>query len=161
MPNANRDVGHQFERDVAAYCRANGMPRAERKSDPGFSARGHVSPDSGDIRGIPGVCIQAKRLVKSAPRGLCGKALTNVMAEAAQQADAAGAALWLVIEKRPGHLIGECWAHLAANMFSALAFGIDPYSPVWSTYTHPIRIEFRHIVKHVAEFSAMCAEVAA
>lgn len=155
MPNANRDKGLGYERDVATYCRDNGMPGAERRVATGFRVKDRASADLGDIRGIPGICIQAKYLAKP----LAGKALADVMAEASMQAEAAGAALYLVVEKRHGHAnVGDSWAHLPSNLFVALAFGVDPYDKLWVDYTYPVRTELRNIITHLADFSAMCAD---
>ena len=158
MPNANRDKGLKSERDVAAYCRAHGMPKAERRVAAGWDAGHRSDADLGDIKGIPGVCLQVKNVSGKYPRGLAGKALDELLIMTAMQTTASGAALGLLIEKRAGHASpGDWWVHVPAHMFAALIFGIDPFSPPWDAYTPAIRIEFRHIVKHVAEFSAMCA----
>lgn len=158
---ANRNKGARFEREVASYCRAHSMPGADRKVVTGWRAGERSSADAGDIRGIPGVCLQAKNVVKQYPRGLAGKALLGIMAETAAQAEEMGAAIWLIVEKRAGHLIGECWVHMPANTFAALVFGIDPFSPQWAEIVWPVRIEFSRIVDKLAAFSATCAEVAA
>jgi hypothetical protein len=158
MPNANRNKGLWYERDVAGYCRDNGMPDAERKIATGFRTKDRTSPDLGDIRGVPGVCIQAKYLAKP----LAGKALADTMAETRAQADASGAALYLVIEKRHGHAnVGESWAHMPANLFASLITPQCPYTGPLAGFTFPVRVELRHIVHHIAEFSRVCSEVAA
>lgn len=156
MANANRDKGLKFERAIAAYYRANGMPSAERKVATGFRTKDRTSADLGDIRDVPGICTQAKYLAKP----LTGKALADVMEETRGQAEAAGAALYLVIEKRHGHAdIGDSWAHVPANLFVALAFGIDPYGKLWADYTYPVRIELCNIITHLAHFSASCTNL--
>jgi hypothetical protein len=158
MPNANRNKGLWFERAIAAYYRANGMPDAERKVATGFRTNNRVSADRGDIRDVPGICTQAKYMAKP----LAGKALIDVMAEARAQADASGAALYLVVEKRHGHAdVGESWAHMPANLFASLITPQCPYTGPLAGFTFPVRVELRHIVHHIAEFSRMCSEVAA
>lgn len=155
MPNANRDKGLIAERDVARYCRSHGMPGAERSVSTGWKTGGRSLADTGDIKGVPGVCIQIKNLSKP----LAGKALADAMLEVLTQAEAAGAALPLLLEKRSGHASpGEWWAHLPGYLFAGLAFGLDPYSGpcVWSMF--PVRIEFHHIVDRVAAFSRMCEQ---
>lgn len=162
MPNANRDKGLRTERDVAAYCRANGMPGAERSVSTGWRSRGRQLADLGDIKGIPGVCLQVRNVVKSHPRGLAGKALLEMMAQTRMQGEAAGAALAILLEKRAGHAdVGQWWVHVPANLMAALLVGADPYSFPLCTITYPVRLEMRHIVKSLAKFSAMCSEVAA
>lgn len=162
MPNANRDKGIKSERDVAAYCRAHGMLGAERSVSTGWKTRGRHLADVGDIKGIPGVCVQVRNVVRQHPKGLAGKALLEMLAETRIQGQAAGAALAILIEKRAGHAdVGEWWVHIPANLMAALLIGADPYSFPLCTITYPIRLEMRHIVKSLAEFSAMCSEVAA
>jgi len=161
VPNANRNKGLKYERDVAGYCRDNDMPDAERRVAAGWKAKTRASADLGDIRGIPGICMQAKYVSDSHPRGLANKALADLMAETEAQAFAAGAALWLLVEKRYGHTVGYSWAHMQANMFCALMFGIDPFSAPWLDVTFPVRVELHRIIRQLAEFSRMCAEVAA
>jgi hypothetical protein len=156
VPNANRDKGLWYEREVAGYCRDNGMPEAERKIATGFKARNRTSPDLGDIRGIPGVCIQAKYLGKP----LVGKALADAMFEAQCQGTASGAALAIVVEKRHGHAdVGASWVHLPANLFVALVAGQDPYSGPLADLAFPVRTELRNIITHLADFSASCADL--
>lgn len=162
MANPNRDKGLKSERDVAAYCRANGMAGAERSVSTGWKTRDRQLTDLGDIKGIPGVCIQVRNVVRQHPRGLAGKALADMMAETATQGEAAGAALAILIEKRAGHAdVGEWWVHVPANLLAALLVGADPYSFPLCAITYPIRLEFRHIVGQLTRFSAMCSEVAA
>jgi hypothetical protein len=80
------------------------------------------------------------------------------MAEASAQADASGAALYLVVEKRHGHAdIGMSWAHLPANLFVSLITPQCPYTGPLADLTFPIRTELRNIITHLADFSASCA----
>lgn len=157
MPNANRDKGIKAERDVAAYLRAAGIITAERRVVTGWQRVDRSDPDLGDLKGTPGLCVQVKDVVKSAPRGLSGKALDDVMAETEVQRAAVGAAVGLLVEKRNRHAdVGQWWAHLPANMLAALLFGIDPYqpNPVWSAA--PVRTELRHITDQLVRFSKLC-----
>jgi hypothetical protein len=161
LGKANHDKGNKFERDVAAYYRLHGMATAERRVITGWRASTRSSADLGDIRDVPGICTQAKNVVDSYPRGLAGKALADLMAETETQAAAAGAALWLLVEKRARHLVAESWAHMPANLFCALIFGIDPFSSQWADITWPIRVELSRIIDQLAAFSQTCSEVAA
>jgi hypothetical protein len=159
MPNKYRNRGFKFERDLARYFNAHGCITAERRVVASFRTKDRESPDLGDLRDIPGVCVQAKYEVDSYPSGLSGKALDDRLAETMTQMFASGCALPLLIEKRKGHAdIGEQWVHIPANYYAALVFGIDPTSEPWVTTTHPIRVELRHIIDYIIRFSAMCAE---
>jgi hypothetical protein len=162
MPNANRDKGLRFERAVANYYRAHGLLDAKRRVVTGWRTSSDNDPDLGDLKGVPGICTQAKDVVKSHPRGLSGNALVSVMAEAQAQANANGDAIALVVEKRAGHAdVGECWVHMPGHILGALLFGIDPFTPpgMWSTF--PVRIEMKHVIDSLVKFSQMCGKEAA
>lgn len=162
MPNTNRDKGNKFERDLARYFREHGVTDAERRVVTGFRTAQRVSADLGDLRDIPGICIQAKNMAGSRPRGLMGQELADIMAETDAQCAAANEALWLVIEKRKGHQdIGMSWCHFAANMYAGLAFDVDPFSPQWAEHTYPVRIELRYVIDQLVQFSHLCSEKAA
>jgi hypothetical protein len=159
MPNANRDKGNKTERDVAGYFRAAGITTAERRVVTGWHRTDRSNPDLGDLMGTPGLCIQIKNVVRSAPRGLAGKMLVDVMAETEAQRAAVGAALGLLIEKRPSNAdVGTWWAHLPANDFIALVSGQDPHSGPHASCAFSVRLELRHITDHLVRFSAMCVE---
>jgi len=162
MPNANADKGAKFERDVAGYLRLAGITTAERRVVTGWRRTDRSSPDLGDIRDTPGLCIQAKDVVKSHPRGLSGKALADFMAETEAQREAVGAAVGILIEKRLGRADpGLSWAHLPANVYLGLVGGLDPYCPALVDLTYPIRTELCHITDALVRFSAICESEAA
>jgi len=158
MPNANRDKGNKFERDLARYFRRHGLANAKRRVVTGWRTATEIDPDLGDLKNIAGICAQAKNVAKSYPRGLAGKALLDIMAEAQEQADAQGAALPIVVEKRPGHAdIGMSWVHMPANLYIALMTGNDPYGGL-RLYAHPVRVELHDIIDQLVRFSRMCEE---
>ena len=159
MPNSNRDKGNKTERDVASYLRAAGIPTAERRVVTGWHRTDRSDPDLGDIKGVPGICIQVKNLDKTARGNLSGKALADVAAELKMQRAASGAALGLLIEKRPNNAdVGTWWAHLAANDFVALIDGQEPWTGPHAECAFYVRTELRHITDQLVRFSAMCAE---
>jgi hypothetical protein len=157
MPNANADKGAKFERDIAGYLRLAGLAAAERRVVTGWRRTDRSSPDLGDIKDLPGLCIQAKNVVESYPRGLSGKALVDVMAETEAQREALGAAIGLLVEKRLGRADpGLSWAHLPANVYLGLVGGLDPYSDALAELTYPIRTELHNITEALVRFSMMC-----
>lgn len=162
MPNANAVKGSKTERDVAGYLRAAGIPTAERRVVTGWHRTDRSDPDLGDIKGAPGLCIQVKNLDKTARGNLSGKALADVMHETKLQQRASGAALGLLVEKRPNNAdVGTWWVHMAANDFVALIDGQDPWSGPHAECTFYVRTELRHVTDHLVRFSAMCGAEAA
>lgn len=162
MPNANADKGAKFERDIAGYLRTAGLAAAERRVVTGWRRTDRSSPDLGDIKDLPGLCIQAKNVVKSYPRGLSGKALADFMAETEAQRVALGAAIGVLVEKRLGHADpGLSWAHLPANVYLGLVGGLDPYCGDLADLTYPIRTELCYITDALVRFSTMCEAEAA
>lgn len=156
MPNANRNKGLQAERDVAKYFRDAGITTAERRVVTGWHRIDRSDPDLGDIKGVPGICVQVKNYSKP----LTGKLLDDAMSETWTQCLASGEALPLLIEKRTGHASpGEWWAWLPANMHVALLYGCDPYQG--DLRTHPVRVQLSDITDHLVRFSRLCeSEVA-
>lgn len=144
MPNANRDKGLQFERDVAAYFRAHGITTAERSVSTGWVTANRSLADSGDIKGIPGITVQCKYLAKP----LVDKALRDAIAETAEQCEAADNAIPLLIEKRHGVAdVGYSYAWLSAWVFTTIMIGDNCFSSA------PVRTELRHIIEYLVIFS--------
>ena len=157
MPNANRDKGNKTERDVAGYLRAAGITTAERRVVTGWHRTDRSDPDLGDIKGVPGLCIQVKNVDKTAKGNLSGKALADIMADLEDQRAASGAALGLLVEKRPNNaMVGTWWAHMPANVFIGLVSGQDPFCAALWPLQFFVRTELRHITDHLVRFSAMC-----
>lgn len=145
MPNANRDKGLQFERDIAAYFRAHGIATAERKVSAGWRNAKRSHADSGDIKDIPGITVQCKYLAKP----LVGKALDDAMDETNEQCIAAGNAIPLLVEKRHGVAdVGysyawlPCWAHITIMTGDSFCLSCAP-----------IRTELRHTIEYLVIFS--------
>lgn len=158
MPNANAVKGSKTERDVAGYLRAAGIPTAERRVVTGWHRTDRSDPDLGDIKGAPGLCIQVKNLDKTARGNLSGKKLADTMAETESQRAASGAALGLLIEKRPNNAdVGTWWAHMAANDFVALIDGQDPWTGPHAECVFYVRTELRFIINQLVRFSLICA----
>jgi hypothetical protein len=162
MPNTNRDKGNKTERDVAAYFRAAGITTAERRVVTGWHRTERSDPDLGDIKGVPGLCIQVKNLDKTARGNLSGAALAAVMVETEAQRMASGEAIGLLVEKRPNNAdVGSWWAHLPANVFAALVDGQDPWTGARAGHTFVVRTELRNIIDHLVRFSKLLKEVGA
>jgi hypothetical protein len=159
MPNSNRDKGNKTERNVAAYFRAAGITTAERRVVAGWHRTDRSDPDLGDIKDVPGICIQVKNLDKTARGNLSGRALAVVLAATEAQRDASGEPIGLLIEKRPNNAtVGSWWAHLPANVFVALVGGLDPWTGPHAEHVFPIRVELRHITDHLVRFSRLCEQ---
>ncbi|MGH3781274.1 MAG: hypothetical protein ACRDRO_11790 [Pseudonocardiaceae bacterium] len=151
MPNSNRDKGLKSERDVAAYFRVNGCASAERSVSTGWSNGARQLADCGDIKGVPGVCIQIKNL--AAP--LTGQALSNALKETEGQRTAGGAAIGLLVEKRHQCAdVGQWFAWLLNTAYIGLMVGRSPHGLVAE---HPVRVELRHIIDQLIKFSAVAA----
>jgi hypothetical protein len=161
MSNRNVDKGREAENAVAAVFRAHGMPHAERRAKRGGTVailcpecgvvgltrcatcggRGDVlvPADAGDLTGVPGVVVQVK-WSGYAP-------LATDMRRTDEQRLAAGAAVGLLVRKRPGvgcaraaewdaYLPGWAVLALLSNTGADTSWPrdstVDPYS-VWHT----------------------------
>lgn len=145
MPNANRDKGLQFERDVAAYFRAHGIDTAERSVSTGWSTANRSLADSGDIKGIPGITVQCKYLAKP----LVDKALCDAMSETAMQCIAANNVIPLLVEKRHGVAdVGYSYAWLPMQTLVFLTA-----NAIWCPSLDYARTELRHIIEYLVIFS--------
>lgn len=145
MPNANRDKGLQFERDVAAYFRAHGIATAERSVSTGWATANRSLADIGDIKGIPGITVQCKYLAKP----LVGKALVDAMNETSDQCNAAANVIHLLIEKRHGVAnVGCSYAWLPGSAYVLIVTGTDSLAN-----HYPVRMELRYIIEYLVIFS--------
>lgn len=136
---------------MAAYFRACGMTSADRSVATGWNNGIRQSADAGDIKGIPGVCVQVKDWTGTGV--LLDTRLASVLAETQAQCVAAGAVYPVLIEKRRQCAdVGKWFAWLPANVYVALITGTDinPYLEV-----HPIRVELRYIVHHLSRVTAL------
>lgn len=158
VPNVAVDKGKRAERAVAAYFRDSGMPTAERFVRTGWRTSTRESSDCGDVL-VPGVCCQVKDYTRTGL--LKGKLLDDLMADVRAQADAAGAAIPLLIEKHKGHASpGDWWAWLPSDVYAAMLIGVSPRE-CRLTPTHPVRVELRHIIGRIASLSVAYAARAA
>lgn len=146
MPNANRDKGLQFERNVAAYFRAHGIATAERSVSTGWATVNRSLADIGDIKGIPGITVQCKYLAKP----LADKTLRDAIAETTKQCSAAGSVIPLLVEKRHGVAdVGCSYAWLPMDLLVTIA--CDPEYTGFSRA--PVRTELRAIIEYLVIFS--------
>lgn len=102
---SSNNRGKDAERAVARYLAANGWPDAARMVRTGWKVGDKVARDRGDIDGIGPLCVQVK--VRSTE--LSDNGVKAVLAQAADQAVAAGADLAFVVERRSGKADPEHW----------------------------------------------------
>lgn len=140
MSNRNVDKGREAENAVAAVFQRLGMPGAERRAKRGgymdLPDGQRVHRDAGDLAGIPGVVVQVK-WSGYAP-------LLKDMLATDLQRQAAGAAIGLLVRKRPGVGLARAgewdaylptWAVvdlLAPEAAWPVGSAVDPYA-VWHT----------------------------
>lgn len=110
----NRRRGHQAERDLARWLRANGFPHAERAVRTGFRANDRVSADPGDIDGTPGIVWSVKDCAaEQTPKWLAELAVMQAGARAVHG---------LLVTKRRGHADpARWWCWLALDDLVRLA----------------------------------------
>lgn len=161
MTNANREKGLQFERDLAQYFRAHGISTAERQVVGGWRSGAREHRDQGDLRGIPGFCVQAKNLIRTYPHGISGKYLRDTLVEVAEQCAEASQVIPLLIEKRYWEHgdIGWSHVHLPARMHMALLLCRDPKGQLLAGFEHPVRVALTHIIEPIARYSQLHAEL--
>lgn len=102
---SSNNRGKEAEQRVARYLAANGWPAAKRTVRTGWRVGDKVARDCGDIDGIGSLCCQVK--VRSTE--LSDNGIKDVLAQAADQAVAAGADLGFVVERRAGKSDPEHW----------------------------------------------------
>lgn len=135
-----RTKGLTAERDLANYLKAQGWPEARRSVVTGTFAR----QDSGDIEGLPGLCVQVKNLAT----GLSGKLLHATWHQTQAQAEelTRQRGHWcapLIVEKRAGSADpGRWWCHLSSRFYVRVITGR------WMLVTnlHLVRVELGDIV---------------
>lgn len=136
---ANRNKGHQAERDLCKWLRVNGFPGAERAVRTGFRTLDRTSADPGDVTGTPGVVWSVKDCAV--------EQLVAWMAELDRMDDrdqpGGEPPVRLLVHKRRGHADPArwwCWLTLP-NLHSLIA--------VPNGYDHPplpVRMELGHVV---------------
>ncbi|MBI1758004.1 MAG: hypothetical protein HYR62_02030 [Actinobacteria bacterium] len=118
MTAAHARLGKATERAVAAWWRTHGFPGAERIIRTGWRTRDRSAEDAGDLDLCPGVIAQVKSLQ---PPARAERAVPEWMAETERQRVVAGAAIGLLIVRRPGTAdVGEWFAWLPARTAAAL-----------------------------------------
>lgn len=135
---ANRRKGHDAERDLCKWLRANGFPGAERAVRTGFRAGDRVGADPGDITGTPGITWS----VKDCARERIDDWLTELVR---MEWDGAPCGPMLLVHKRRGHANPGrwwCWMHLRDLM--RVTAEAAPVDPTW--YLTPLRLELRHAI---------------
>ncbi|MBB5154987.1 hypothetical protein [Saccharopolyspora phatthalungensis] len=141
---ANRDKGIRAERDVGRYLRVHGWPEAERKSDNGWRSSDRESADLGDIRGTPRLVWQVK-----ARSDLSTLDITRILAQATEQAVAAGADYGMVVQRRDGKSDpGTWWVWLpVGDLASLVAAGHENWPAVLDRALQaPARLELADLV---------------
>lgn len=134
---ANRK-GKTTERDVANYLRTVGWPNAGRSRTTGYRTSTREEADKGDVKGTPGLAWQ----VKSSPT----EQLAKWMAEAEDQAVAAGADYGVLVHRRAGKSDpARWWAWITVGDLVSLAGGsMRMYEG--ASAREPVRMELGHLV---------------
>lgn len=136
---ANRNKGHQAERDLCRWLRVNGFPGAERAVRTGFRVGDRVSADPGDVTGTPGIVCSVKD---------CAVEQRSVwMAElAAMVAGDAPGAVGLLVHKRRGHADpGRWWCWLVLGDLADLMTN-GTWALPSDEHELPVRMELGHVV---------------
>jgi hypothetical protein len=148
MPNANRDKGIKAERDLVRYLIAHGAPASVRRSAETGTTQ---HQDTGDIRGLPGVCIQMKN---TPSRAMVDQYLLDCMTEVEDQREAANAAIGVLIEKRNGKASPAGW-WLWANLPTINAMCYSECRPAVAADMPPFyRVPLYGVVDDLLLFSA-------
>lgn len=126
---ANRRKGHDAERALVTWLRANGWPHAERSVRTGFRSGDRELPDTGDVDGTPGIVWQVKNVAR--------EDIAAWLTETEAQRTAARAHFGVLVQRRSGKADpGRWWAWMRLGDFSW---------PVYSQVFAPMRLEVRHL----------------
>ena len=71
MTSKAKQIGSQWERDIAKYFNERGYPQVERRYGAGATL------DKGDINGLPDTCIEAKNVGKITLASIMDEALVE------------------------------------------------------------------------------------
>lgn len=139
----------QGEQPAARYFKSQGPPwqDARRSVAAGWSNATTEFQDTGDLTGLPGLCVQVKALKKP----LVGKELADVFAETERQAAASGPGVVpLILEKRAGTTdVGRWWLWLTSDVYVRLV--TDRW--VWLPEPHLVRVELGAVIGDLRSFS--------
>lgn len=140
---ANRRKGHDAERAVATWLRANGFPGAERAVRAAYVGSDRVIPDPGDITGTPGIVWQVKD---------CAREQINVwLDDTDRQREQADADYGLLVTRRRGVAdVGRWWCWLPLDTLLRIGFGGLPSG--WALDNKPVRLEL-HAVARMLDLS--------
>lgn len=137
---ANRNKGHQAERDVCKWLRKSGFPSAERAVRTGFTTTSRSVADPGDITGTPGIVWSVKDTAVE------HQAKWRAELDAMQHDHPDPAAIGLIVHKRRGHAnpgVWRCW--IAIHDLSALLPGAMPFlGPHWFCATLAEIVDLLH-----------------
>lgn len=149
---ANRNRGHQAERDVCRWLRTHGWPHAERAVRAGFKAPDRTAPDPGDVTGTPFILWSIKDCAaEQIPRWF------DELDDMSDNAHTAGC-LTLLVHKRRGHADPGrwwCWQWQSQylDLYRSWLHLVDevrgiPELPLWipSGTEYPMRMELGHVV---------------
>jgi Holliday junction resolvase-like predicted endonuclease len=142
----SRRKGIDAEQAVARYLAERGWPGAKRRVRTGWKVGDKVARDEGDIDGIDPLCCQ----VKTRSTELSDNGIRAVLAEAADQAVAAGADIPFVVERRAGKSDpGHWWAWLyVGDLYNLIESGRNPDVLTVTTplITEPARLRLADLV---------------
>lgn len=116
----NARMGRETEQRVSRHLRQY-WPESKRLVRTGYRNKHHVSPDEGDLHGLP-FGVQVKGHGKGASQFVPGVVLAAIWDDANDQALAAGLPFAVIIEKRIGTVDVDAWfAWLPMRLSAALA----------------------------------------
>lgn len=156
MGAAERRVGVETERLVAAYLRSRGLAGVERTVATGYRTGDRSRADQGDLLGIPGVCVQVKSLrdrrAGRDPNAPAELAVPAWLAETELQRQAAGATIGVLVVRRWGASdVGRWWSFLYARDLFGMADGfshqlLPAIAAVPAVSLAPVRLELSDLV---------------
>ncbi|MCI2424113.1 hypothetical protein MOQ72_42635 [Saccharopolyspora sp. K220] len=134
LGKANRRKGHDAERAVARWLRANGFPHAERAVRTVHTTNDRHVADPGDLTGTPGITWQIKDTAR--------ESLDAWLRELDEQTAAARANIGLLVHRRRGTADpGRWWTWLRVADLGTL---LDAKGRHHRDRRHPIRMELAH-----------------
>jgi hypothetical protein len=155
--NPNLEKGKRAERAVAKYFRDHGCCSAERRVSTGWRNNIRENSDMGDVKNIPGICVQVKDHIKTGP--LTGKMLDQCLADTRAQTAASDAMIPLLVEKRRTSDVGRWYAWLPQWAFLVVSAGST--APMTAYEDYPVRVELQYVITPLVTFSQHYADQAA
>lgn len=141
LGRANRRKGHDAERAVAKWLRANGFPHAERAVRTGYTGNDRTVADPGDVAGTPGIAWQIK--------DCAAEQINTWLVETEEQRCATHADYGILVQRRRGKADpGRWWAWIDSNALARLISGRggDPWVPKFPARVelHDLTVLLRH-----------------